>query len=325
VISGAFSVTRQAVSLGYLPRLRIAHTSLREGQIYVPFVNWTLLVAVLIVVFAFEKSTKLASAYGIAVTGTIAITTLLFFVVARARWRWPLWVVISAGAAFGVIDLSFFVANLTKIASGGWLPLVVAAAVSTVLFTWQKGRVIVTRNREELEGPLQDFVNKLHAKEPPVMRVPGTAVFLNRGSTTTPLAMRANVVHNHALHEHVVVMSIETQPVPYIADDKRLVISDLGFRDDNISHVTARFGFQEMPNVPEVLRDANERGLEASVDVSDASYFLSKIELVASATPGMSRWQKRLFLATAELAADPVDYFVLPRDRTVLLGSQCEV
>jgi KUP system potassium uptake protein len=325
VISGAFSVTRQAVRLGYLPRLHITHTSLREGQIYVPFVNWTLLTAVLIVVFAFEKSTKLASAYGIAVTGTITITTLLFFVVARARWSWPLWVVIAGAVGFGVIDVAFLGANLTKIASGGWLPLLVAAAVSTILFTWQKGRVIVTRNREKLEGPLQDFVSKLHAKEPPVQRVPGTAVFLNRGARTTPLAMRANVEHNHTLHEHVVVMSIETEPVPYVADDDRLVISDLGFRDDGISHVTARFGFQEMPNVPEVLREANERGLEAPLDVKDASYFLSKLELVATDTPGMSRWQKRLFLATAALAADPVEYFVLPRDRTVLLGEQCEL
>jgi KUP system potassium uptake protein len=325
VISGAFSVTRQAVRLGYLPRLRITHTSLREGQIYVPFVNWTLLVAVLIVVFAFEKSTKLASAYGIAVTGTITITSLLFFVVARARWHWPLWIVVLAATGFGIVDLAFLLANLTKIASGGWLPLLVAAAVSTILFTWQNGRVIVTENREKLEGPLQDFVNKLHAKEPPVMRVPGTAVFLNRGNTTTPLAMRANVQFNHTLHEHVVVMSIDTEPVPYVADDKRLVISDLGFRDDGISHVTARFGFQEMPNVPEVLREANERGLEAPLDPSDASYFLSKLDLVATDTPGLSRWRKRLFLATAELAADPVDYFVLPRDRTVLLGSQCEI
>jgi KUP system potassium uptake protein len=325
VISGAFSVTRQAVRLGYLPRLHIAHTSLREGQIYVPFVNWTLLTAVLIVVFAFEKSTKLASAYGIAVTGTITITSLLFFVVARARWHWPLWVVVLAATGFGLIDLAFLVANLTKIASGGWLPLLVAAAVSTILFTWQKGRVIVTRNREKLEGPLQEFVAKLHAKDPPVSRVPGTAVFLNRDSRTTPLAMRANVEHNHALHEHVVVLSIETEPVPYVADDKRLVISDLGFRDDGISHVTAHFGFQEMPNVPEVLRDVNERGLETPLEVSEASYFLSKIELVATPTPGLSRWRKRLFLATAELAADPVDYFVLPRDRTVLMGSQCEI
>jgi KUP system potassium uptake protein len=325
VISGAFSVTRQAVGLGYLPRLRIVHTSEREGQIYVPFVNWTLLFAVLVVVFAFEHSSKLASAYGIAVTGTITITTLLFFVVARARWRWPLWLIVTAGGAFLVIDVSFLAANLTKIVSGGWLPLLVAAGVSTVLFTWQKGRRIVTRNREQLEGPLRDFVAELHAMNPPVQRVHGTAVFLNRGDRTTPLAMRANVEHNHTLHKHVVIVSIETLPVPHVPGEQRLKISDLGFRDDGISHVTARFGFHETPNVPEVLRQTDEHGLEAPLDLSDVSYFLSKIELRATPAPGLSRWRKRLFLATARLATDPVEYFVLPRERTVLMGSQCDV
>ncbi len=325
VISGAYSVTRQAVRLGYLPRLRILHTSEREGQVYSPLVNWTLMVAVLTVVFAFESSSKLASAYGIAVTGTIAITGLLFFVVARARWHWSLWVVLVAATFFGVIDLALLGANLTKIHTGGWLPLLVAAAVSTVLFTWRKGRTIVTANRERIEGPLGDFVAKLHANDPPVVRVPGTAVFLNRGSRTTPLAMRANVEHNHALHEHVVIMSLETLPVPYVADSKRLRVSDLGFRDDGISHVTARFGFQETPNVPEVLRQVDELGLETKLELDDVSYFVSKLELVASDAPGLSRWRKRLFLATAELASDPVEYFVLPRDRTVLLGSVCEL
>jgi KUP system potassium uptake protein len=325
VISGAYSVTRQAVRLGYLPRLRFLHTSEHEGQVYSPLVNWTLMVAVLTVVFAFESSSKLASAYGIAVTGTIAITGLLFFVVARARWHWSLWVVLAAATFFGVIDLAFLGANLTKIHTGGWLPLLVAACLSTVLFTWRRGREIVTRNRERLEGPLGDFVAKLHADDPPVVRVPGTAVFLNRGRRTTPLAMRANVEHVHALHEHVVILTIETRPVPYVADDKRLQVSDLGFRDDGISHVTARFGFQETPNVPEVLRQADEHGLETKLKLDDVSYFVSKIELVASDAPGLSRWRKRLFLATAELASDPVEYFVLPRDRTVLLGSVCEV
>jgi KUP system potassium uptake protein len=325
VISGAFSVTRQAVRLGYLPRLRVTHTSLHEGQIYVPFVNWALLTAVLVVVFAFQHSTKLASAYGIAVTGTIAITTLLFFVVARVRFHWPLWLVIATGALFEVVDLAFLGANLTKIHTGGWLPLLVAAAISTVLFTWQKGRGMVTRNRARLEGPLKRFVAKLHAKDPPVVRVPGTAVFLHRGDRTTPLAMRANVERNHILHEHVVILSIDNVPVPYVAEGRRLKISDLGFSDDGISHVTARFGFQEVPNVPEVLRQADERGLETRLTLDDTSYFVSKIDLVATDAPGLSRWRKRLFLATTALASDPVDYFALPRERTVLMGSQLEI
>ena len=284
VISGAFSVTHQAVRLGYLPRLRVTHTSQREGQIYVPFVNWTLLTAVLIVVFAFEKLGQARVGVWHRRDRHITITTLLFFVgrgpvgAGRCGWSSP------ARSGFGVIDLAFLGANLTKIASGGWLPLLVAAAVATILFTWQKGRVIVTRNREELEGPLREFVAKLHANDPPIerVRVPrsfSTAATARRrwpcaptSSTTTRCTSRGRPV-------------VETVPVPYVADDDRLVISDLGFRDDGISHVTARFGFQEMPNVPEVLRAANERGLETPLDVADASYFLSKIELVATTRP----------------------------------------
>ena len=322
VISGAFSVTRQAVTLGYLPRLRIRHTSTQEGQIYVPFVNWTLMAAVVVLVLAFERSSKLASAYGIAVTGTITITTLLFFVVLHTRTPRP-WVV-AAAAVFLAIDLSFFLANLDKIVSGGWLPIVVAAAVCTVLFTWQRGRQIVTDKREELEGPLKVFVRRLHDDEPKVARVPGTAVFLNRGDRTTPLAMRAGVEHVHALHEHVVVLSIETRPVPHVPPEERLKISDLGFRDDGISHVTASFGFQDTPNVTDVLRQAESAGLECPLEVDEASYFLSKIELLPTSEPGMSMWRKRLFVATAHLAADPVEYFVLPRNRALLVGSHLE-
>jgi KUP system potassium uptake protein len=322
VISGAFSVTRQAVSLGYLPRLRIRHTSSREGQIYVPFVNWTLLAAVLLLVFTFERSSKLASAYGIAVTGTITITTLLFFVVMHTRidrgWVW------AAAAVFLAIDLSFFLANIDKIVSGGWLPIAVAAIVCTVLFTWRRGRLIVTERREKLEGPLRGFIRQLHDHEQPVIRVPGTAVFLNRGDQTTPLAMRANVEFNHTLHEHVVVLSIETRPVPHVAEEQRLEISDLGFRDDGISHITAYFGFQDRQNVTEVLREAESKGLECPLEVEDAAYFLSKIELLPTGEPGMAMWRKHLFVATAHLAADPVEYFVLPRERAVLIGSHLE-
>jgi KUP system potassium uptake protein len=325
VITGAFSVTKQAVRLGYLPRLRIEHPSEHEGQIYVPVVNWILLTAALVLVFAFERSSKLAAAYGIAVTGTIGITTLLFFVVAHVRWHRPLWQLAPLAAVLLLIDVAFLGANLTKIPSGGWLPLLVAAAVCTVLFTWQKGRGIVTRNREELEGPLREFVEELRSADPPVRRVPGTAVFLNRGERTTPLAMRANVQFNHTLHEDVVVLTIETQPVPRVPPAERLEVSDLGFRDDGISLVKARFGFHETPNVPEVLRAADEHGLESPLDVETASYFVSRVELKPGGAPTMSRWRKRVFLATARLASDPIEYFVLPSDRTVLLGAQVEL
>jgi KUP system potassium uptake protein len=326
VISGAFSVTRQAVQLGYLPRLRIVHTSGQEiGQVYVPWINWALLAAVLTLVFAFGSSAKLASAYGVAVTGTITITTLLFFAVARLRWRRSAWLVGAAAGAFGIVDLAFLGANLTKIWHGGWLPLLVGTGTFVVLQTWQDGRRLITRRREEAEGPLGDFIAKLHGQRPPLPRAPGTAVYLNRSDQTTPLAMRATVEHLHTLHEHVVIVTIETEQRPRVDDTERLVISDLGFRDDGISHIRARFGFLDDPHVPPVLRAANEAGLECPLEVDEASYFLSKIELELTDEPGMARWRKRIFLATAHLASDPVDYFALPRHRTLLMGSLIEL
>jgi KUP system potassium uptake protein len=325
VISGAFSVTRQAVQLGYLPRLRIVQTSRVHGQIYVPFVNWTLFAAVLILVFAFQRSEKLASAYGIAVTGTITITLVLFLVLARVWGGWRTWQIVLAGALFGVVDIAFLGANLVKVFSGGWLPLVVGFGVYTVLSTWHAGRQIVTRNREREEGSLSGFIETLRITQPPVVRVPGTAVFLNRSTKTTPLAMRENVEHNHALHESVLIVCIETEPVPYVAADERLTINDLYYRDDGISLVVARHGFQEMADVPALVRQVAEAGCETPIDVDDVTYFLSKIEIVQTDAPGMAPWRKRLFLATTHLAADAVDYFNLPRHRTVLLGSAIEI
>jgi KUP system potassium uptake protein len=324
VISGAFSVTRQAVQLGYLPRLRIVYTSEEHGQIYVPFVNWTLFAAVLVLVFAFERSEKLASAYGIAVTGTITATLILFLVVMRMRAGWRTWQLVLAGALFGIVDVAFLGANLVKILKGGWLPLVVGLGIFTVLTTWDAGRKIVTRNREREEGSLTEFVEVLRITQPPVQRVRGTAVFLNRGTKTTPLAMRENVEHNHTLHESVIILSIETKTIPYVAEEDRLTIDAMRHRDDGISLVVARYGFQEQPNVPAIIRNCAVIGLESPVDLSDITYFLSKIEIVATDAPGMAPWPKRLFTATAHVAADAVEYFQLPRHRTVLLGSAIE-
>jgi KUP system potassium uptake protein len=324
VISGAFSVTRQAVQLGYLPRLRIVHTSQEHGQIYVPFVNWTLFAAVLVLVFAFESSAKLASAYGIAVTGTITTTLILFLAVMRMRAGWRTWQLVLAGALFGAVDVAFLGANLVKILKGGWLPLVVGVGVYTLLTTWDAGRKIVTRNRERVEGSLNEFVEVLRVTQPPVQRVRGTAVFLNRGTKTTPLAMRENVEHNHTLHESVIILSIEVKTVPYVGEEDRLTIDAMRHRDDGISLVVARYGFQEQPNVPAIIRNCAVIGLESPVDLSDITYFLSKIEIVSTDAPGMAPWRKRLFLATAHVAADAVEYFQLPRRRTVLLGSAIE-
>jgi KUP system potassium uptake protein len=326
VISGAFSVTQQAARLGYLPRLRIAHTSARTiGQIYVPWVNWALLAAVLTLVLTFKSSTALAYAFGMAVTGTITITTLLFFYIVRNHWRAPLWIVLSGGGFLISVDLLFFAANLTKFTHGAWLPLLIALVAFVILTTWQRGRELVSARREHDEGPLRAFVEQLHAMDPPLQRVPGTAVFLNRGKTTTPLAMRANVEHNHILHEHVLILSIETRPRPHVTVDKRLTIDDLGYRDDGITYATARFGYMDTPNVPSLIPLVCEAGIESPLDEDDITYFLSKIELHRGDAPGMSRWRKQLFLATSHLTADATEYFKLPRAKTVIMGSRIEL
>src|ERR1700757_4692893 len=254
VITGAYSVAHQAAQLGYLPRLRIAHTSESTiGQIYVPWINSVLMVAVLGLVFAFRSSAALAYAFGMAVTGTITITTLLFFYIARTRWRTPLWLVLLGAAALLLVDLMFFAANLTKFVHGAWLPLLMGIVAFTIMMTWQRGREIVTAAREKAEGPLREFIDEATHRKPPLVRVPGTAVFLNRNTDTAPLAMRATVEHNYVLHEHVLIMSLDTVPVPRIADDERAQIDDLGYAQDGIFHVTARFGYMEKPNVPDTL------------------------------------------------------------------------
>ena len=325
VITGAFSVASQAAKLGLLPRLRIVHTSASAyGQVYVPAINWMLMVSVLILVFAFESSAKLAYAYGMAVIGTITIVTLLFFYLARTRWGTPLWMVVVGGGALLGVDALFLAANLTKLVHGAWLPLLIAIAAWTAMMTWERGRKLVTAARERAEGPLNEFIGGLSHYEPPLSRVPGTAVFLNRGKDTAPLAMRANVEHSHVRHDHVVIMTIETEPVPRIPEDQRTDVDALGFAQDGIVHVTARFGYMEPADVPAALRLLTPEETEGAIDVDQASYFLSKLELDAGPEPTMAPWRKRLFIATSYLAADAADYFHLPHDRTVVMGSRIE-
>jgi KUP system potassium uptake protein len=326
VITGAFSVASQAAQLGYLPRLRIAHTSESTiGQIYVPLVNWLLMVSVLTLIFAFRSSTALAAAYGMAVTATIAITTLLFFYVARTKWGRPLWLVVSGATVLLVIDLLFVAATLTKLIHGAWLPLLIGLCVFTVMTTWQRGRQMVTRERAEREGSLREFVEELRHSPTPVLQVPGTAVFLNRDRHTTPLAMRANVEHNHVRHDQVVILSIETKPVPRVPEAERLLVDDLGYSDDGIIHVTARYGYMESPDVPGALAALDPVRTEGPLDLADASYFLSKIELHRGPANELRPWRKRLFIATSYLTADAAEHFSLPRERTIIMGSNIEV
>jgi KUP system potassium uptake protein len=326
VITGAYSVASQAAQLGYLPRLRIAHTSASSiGQIYVPWINGMLMVAVLILVFAFRSSAALGYAYGMAVTGTITITTLLFLYIAHTRWRWPLWMVIIGGGALLTVDLMFLAANLTKLVHGAWLPLLIGLVTFTVLITWQRGSAIVLTARDKAEGPLQPFIDEINSHEPPYPRIPGTAVFLNRESETAPLSMRANVDHNHVVHERVIIMSIVVPPSPRVPNDQRITVDDLGYADDGIYYVAAQFGYMERIDVPAALRLVDPAQIGGAIDLDATSYFLTKIELIPGDQPTMSPWRKRIFIATSLMAADAAGYFGLPGGQTVLIGSRIQV
>ncbi len=326
VITGAFSVASQAAQLGYLPRLRIAHTSASEvGQIYVPWINGMLMVAVLTLVFAFRSSEALAYAFGMAVTGTITITTLLFLYLAHTRWHSPIWLVVIGGGALLTVDLLFFAANMTKLVHGAWLPLLIAVTAFTVMTTWQRGRHIVTAERAQIEGPLREFITEISHRQPPLARIPGTAIYLNRGSDSAPLSLRANVEHNHVRHEHVLIVSIDTDPIPRVSDSQRVSVDSLCHASDGIIQVDVRFGYMERPNVPAALRLVDPELTDGSLSLGDASYFLSKLELCAGDKPTMAAWRKRLFIATSYITADAAAYFGLPLDRTVIIGSRIEV
>ena len=325
VISGAFSVTRQAVQLGFLPRLTIRHTSRHEiGQVYAPAVNWGIFAAVVALVVGFGSSQHLASAYGIAVTGTLAIDTILFFVVVHVVFGRSLRLALTGAALFLLVDLTYFAANLPKVVHGGWFPLLIAAVIFAVLTSWQKGREIVTANRTELEGPLRAFVEEVHAADPPAYRPATTGVFLNANRDTTPLALRANYEHNNVLHENVVIVSVVVERVPHVREVERISVDDLGYADDGIVHLTARHGFQDDVDIPRTLRRAAKR-LEGEISVADATYFISRITITVTDAPGMARWRKKLFVAMSRNVANPVAYFGLPDDRTIVMGSHVDV
>jgi KUP system potassium uptake protein len=324
VITGAFSLASQAVQLGYLPRLRVVHTSASTfGQVYMPWINGMLTVAVLILVFAFRSSTALAYAYGMAVTGTITITTLLFLYIAHRRWRVPLWLIVIGGSALLAVDLLFVAANLTKLVHGAWLPLLIAMTTYTIMTTWQRGSTIVTQRREAAEGPLQTFVHQLSRRRG-LLRVGGTAVFLSRGSSTAPLAMRQNVEVNHVLHDHVVIVTIDTLPVPRVPYSERIEIDPLGTTNDAIIHVTARFGYMESLDVPSALSLLDPAKTEGLLAVDDAWYFLSKIQLTKGGQPTMPAWRTNLFIATSYLSVDATAAFCLPPERTLIMGTRID-
>ncbi|WP_233563678.1 potassium transporter Kup [Cryobacterium tepidiphilum] len=326
VISGAFSLSRQAVQLGLLPPLTIRQTSEREGgQVYLPAINGLLFIGVLAVMLTFGSSARLATAYGISVTGAMVVDTALLLLVARLLWGWRVWKIAVAAIAFGGLELTFLAGNLSKIVFGGWVPLLIAAVVITVMTTWRRGRQLVVEDRGEKEGSLAKFIEAVHAKAVP--RVPGIAVFPHPNKDTTPLALRANVEHNHILHEHVLIVSVITARVPHVPMSQAFTYDDLGYSDDGIEHLTMRFGFSDKPDIPTALRAACRQEIlpfEAA-DVGTASYFVSRGAIRAMHPKGMATWRKKLFVALAHNAVDPAARFGLPVLRTLTMGSDVEI
>jgi len=318
VISGAFSVTRQVIQMGYAPRLIIRHTSATEvGQIYIPFVNWALAVGIALLVLGFRNSSNLAAAYGIAVTGTFAISTILMFMVMRVRWDLGLGVTLAGLMVFLTIDLAFFGANAVKIPDGGWFPLMVALTVFTLLVTWKGGREIVLERLRETAQPLAPFVEMLLA-HPPV-RVPGTAVFMTADANGAPSALLHNLKHNKVLHERVVILNVRYAEVPYVPADKRLELSKLA---EDFYHVVVRYGFMDDIDIPKAL---SECPCGMRFDLMDTTFFFSRENLIPTRGEGMMLWREHLFATMARNAASPMTFFQIPANRVVELGAQLEI
>ncbi|GIL30951.1 potassium transporter Kup [Actinocatenispora comari] len=326
VISGAFSLSRQAVRLGLLPPLTVRQTSEEEGgQVYLPAVNVLLFLGVLAVTLLFGSSARLATAYGVSVTGALVVDTLLLLLVARPLWNWPAWKLALAAVVFGSLEVTFLAANLSKVAHGGWVPLLLALAVITVMTTWRRGRQLVSDRRRDKEGSLAEFVQ--HVRDKKLPRAAGIAVFPHPNKGTTPLALRANVEHNHIIHEHVVIVSVETTNVPHVPWDEAFTHDDLGYSDDGIEYLNIQIGFSDTPNIPRALRRAcasDVLGIEAA-RMGRASYFLSRGAIQTTRSHTMARWRKRLFVVLATNAASPAARFQLPRRRTVTMGTDVEI
>ncbi|HET7366021.1 MAG TPA: potassium transporter Kup [Burkholderiales bacterium] len=319
-ISGAYSMTRQAIQLGYLPRMDIEHTSARTfGQIYIPAVNWTLLVVVATAVIGFGSSTRLANAYGVAVMGTMLVTTFLTFFVIRYGWGYPLWLCLLATGFFMLIDTTLFSAALLKIHEGGWFPLALGAVVFAVMATWRRGREILTQRLRQDSVPLEPFLKSL-LKDPP-QRVPGTAVFLTATPDTTPHALLHSLKHFQTLHERVVFLTIEFREVPWIPFEERVICEKMRA---NCWRVRVRYGFMNRADVSRALEHCGALGLE--VDPMQTSYFVSRQRVVPAVGPGgMAFWRERLFAAMARNAGNVTDYFNIPENQVVELGSRVQM
>jgi KUP system potassium uptake protein len=319
VISGAFSLTRQAVQLGYLPRVTIEHTSETiGGQIYIPGLNWLLMLACIGLVIGFRSSSRLASAYGVAVTTDMVFTTILFAVVARDRWKWSIGAVVAFAATFLVVDLGFWGASLLKIPSGGWFPLLVAGAVFTVMTTWNSGRGLLAERLAERSMSVEQLIELLRTSA--VARVPGTAVYLGRPETGVPQSLLHNIRHNKVVHERVVLLAMRTDSAARVAEEERVTTTVLA---PNLLRVVARHGFAEEPVVPVVLSRLRADGID--IDPSDTTFFLGRETLLATKRPGMAIWRERLFGLLARNARRATQYFKIPPDRVCELGAEIEL
>jgi KUP system potassium uptake protein len=321
VISGAYSMTKQAIQLGFLPRVSIVQTSASErGQVYIPGINWLLLAAVLAAVIGFGSSSRLASAYGIAVTATMMVDTLLTFFVIRYAWRYPLWLCATATGFFLIFDVTFLSATLLKVADGGWFPLAIGAAVFTIMRTWRSGREILFHRLRETSVPLKGFLDSLF-RDPPI-RVPGTAVFLTATPDATPSALLHNLNHNKVLHERVVFLTVQITEEPWVPLLKRLSLHKLGH---GCWRMTLRYGFIDEPDVPKALELAGALGLE--FEMMTTSFFLSRemVVPVAAVESNMPLWRERVFAAMARNAENAADYFKLPANRVIELGTKVEI
>jgi len=319
LITGAFSVTKQAIQLGYLPRLNIQHTSVRDtGQIYLPFVNWGLFTAIVLAVVLFRSSSNLAAAYGIAVTLDMLITTVLTFFVLRYGWRYPLALCLGATSFFFLVDLAFFTSNLLKLFQGGWFPLLIGGGVFTLMMTWKEGRRLLNEKLRSDAIALSDFLESVFISPP--TRVEGTAVFLSADPGAVPNALLHNLKHNKVLHERVVFMTIVMRDIPYVPEEERTAVTDLGC---NFYRVLADYGFKDDPDVPELLEQCGRKGF--AFDMMETSFFVSRETLIATVSPGMALWREKLFVSMSKNATKASEFFQVPTNRVVELGTRVEI
>jgi KUP system potassium uptake protein len=319
VISGAFSLTRAAIQMGYCPRLNIEHTSEKTmGQIYVPFINWTLLAAVVLLVIGFRGSENLAAAYGIAVTLAMLIDSILIYVVMRQLWLWPRAIALAIAVPLVIIDLALLSSNALKIPDGGWFPLLIGGCVFTLLTTWKRGRALVADRLDEDTLPLKDFIDGI-AVSPPT-RVEGTAVFMTSTPRRVPHALLHNLKHNKVLHQRVVFLTIIIRDVPYVDEDERIESTPLGC---NFFRLLAYYGFKDEPDIPTLLEETGRKGFE--FEMMDTSFFVSRETLIPTVGTGMAMWRERLFASMAKNAVKASDFFHVPTNRVVELGTQVEI